>query len=76
MENAHRRSDAPLSPYPRMGFMVLGVDFFVTPDRVMSTLAAEERAWSDIGVVQAVGIIVGVLFLVLAIRAMFGGGKR
>ncbi|MDQ0369810.1 hypothetical protein [Catenuloplanes indicus] len=52
------------------------MDSFVTPDRVMSVLAAEERAWSDIGVVQALGIVAGVLFLVLAIRAMFGGGKR
>ncbi|MDP9796328.1 hypothetical protein J2S43_004840 [Catenuloplanes nepalensis] len=52
------------------------MDFFVTPVRVMSALAAEERPWSEIGVVQALGIIVGVLFLVLAIRAMFGGGKR
>ena len=42
----------------------------------MSVLAAEERSWADIPVVRILGVVAGILFLVVAIRAMFGGGKR
>ncbi|MDR7274062.1 hypothetical protein [Catenuloplanes atrovinosus] len=52
------------------------MEAFQAPVRVMSVLAAEERPWSEIPVVRGLGVIVGILFLVIAIRAMFGGGKR
>lgn len=45
-----------------------GVDPIVT--------AAEPVAWSDIPAVRILGAILGVLLIVAAIRAMFGGKGR
>lgn len=42
----------------------------------MASLSVEDRSWFDIPAVQVIGAIAGALFLVAAIKAMFGGGKR
>ncbi|WP_157240200.1 hypothetical protein [Catenuloplanes japonicus] len=52
------------------------MESILTPVRVMSALAVEERSWFDIPAVQVIGAIAGALFLVVAIKSMFGGGKR
>ncbi|MFI5838998.1 hypothetical protein ACIA8K_04685 [Catenuloplanes sp. NPDC051500] len=52
------------------------MESLLTPIRVMSSLAVEDRSWFDIPLVRVVGAIAGALFLVVAIRSMFGGGKR
>jgi len=39
-------------------------------------LAVAERPWTEIPAVRLVGGILGVLIIVAAIRAMFGGGRR
>lgn len=38
-------------------------------------LATEDRAWTDIPAVQAVGAILGAVLLLAALRAMFGRKK-
>jgi hypothetical protein len=42
---------------------------------MLTLLAAEPRPWNEIPVVVLTGIVLGVLLLVAAIRAMFGKKK-
>jgi len=38
--------------------------------------AADARSWSDIPVVRLLGVVLGTLLLIAAIRGMFGGRGR
>jgi hypothetical protein len=38
--------------------------------------APAERAWSDIPAVVLIGVVVGIVFLIAAIRGMFGNNKK
>ncbi|HYN94010.1 MAG TPA: hypothetical protein VES42_09205 [Pilimelia sp.] len=40
-----------------------------------SSVAAEEVPWTEIPAVRLLGLVIGGLLLLVAIRSMFGGGK-
>jgi hypothetical protein len=41
-----------------------------------TSLAADERPWTEIPAVRIVGLLLGAAFLWIAIRSMFGRGGR
>ena len=56
---------------PRMGPPVEGTGGACHSGGVQTLLTAEDRPWQDIPAVAWVGILMGLGFLIVAIRAMF-----
>jgi ElaB/YqjD/DUF883 family membrane-anchored ribosome-binding protein len=48
----------------------------VTVRGLVNVLAAAERPWTDIGAVKLLGLVLGALLLLAAIRLVLGRGGR